>query len=167
MDGLYAESRAKKKMTIKDQLIKFGVIAGMLVFFILGFLTMNVFLLIFGVVFLGLTYYLLPRLHVEYEYVFCDGQLDFDKISGGMKRKNMLRIDFDQLVVVAPKNSHALDGYRHEGVAVKDFTSFEDDHAVYGIVISGGEKPTLIYFEPNEKMLAAMKQKAPRKISEC
>lgn len=167
MDGLYAEARAKKKMTIKDQLIKFAVIAGMLVFFILGFLTMNVFLLIFGVVFLGLTYYLLPRLHVEYEYVFCDGQLDFDKINGGIKRKNMLRIDFDQLVVVAPKNSHALDGYRHEGVAVKDFTSLEDDHAVYGIVISGGEKPMLIYFEPNEKMLAAMKQKAPRKISEC
>ena len=48
---------------------------------------------------LGLTYYLLPRLHVEYEYVFCDGQLDFDKISGGMKRKNMLRIDFENLVV--------------------------------------------------------------------
>ena len=114
MDGLYAEARAKKKVTIKDQLLKFGVIAGMLVCFSLGFLTMNVFLLIFGVVFLGLTYYLLPRLHVEYEYVFCDGQLDFDKISGGMKRKNMLRIDFENLVVAAPKNSHALDGYRHE-----------------------------------------------------
>ena len=167
MDGLYAEARAKKKVTIKDQLLKFGVIAGMLVCFSLGFLTMNVFLLIFGVVFLGLTYYLLPRLHVEYEYVFCDGQLDFDKISGGMKRKNMLRIDFENLVVAAPKNSHAPDGYRHEGVMIKDFTSLEKDHTVYGIVITGGERPMLIYFEPNEKMLAAMKQKAPRKISEC
>ena len=47
MDGLYAEARAKKKVTIKDQLLKFGVIAGMLVCFSLGFLIMNVFLLIF------------------------------------------------------------------------------------------------------------------------
>lgn len=167
MDGLYAEARAKKKVTLKDQAIKLGVIVGMLVCFLFGFLLMNPFLLIFGVVFLGLSYYLLPRLRVEYEYVFCDGQLDFDKISGGMKRKNMLRIDFEQLVAIAPKNSHALDGYRHEGVTVKDFTSLEDNGAVYGLVVTGGEQPTLIYFEPNEKMLAAMKQKAPRKISEC
>ncbi|MGN0505116.1 MAG: DUF6106 family protein [Lachnospiraceae bacterium] len=167
MDGLYAEARAKKKVTVKDNLIKFGIIGGMIVCFLFGFLLMNVFLMLAGVVFVGLTYYVLPRLSVEYEYVFCDGQLDFDKISGGMKRKNMLRIDFEQLVVIAPKNSHALDGYRHNGVTVKDFTSLEENHKVYGLVVTGGEKPTLIYFEPNEKMLAAMKQKAARKITEC
>ena len=34
------------------------------------------------------------------------------------------------------------------------------------MVVTGGEQQTLIYFEPNEKMLTAMKQKAPRKIME-
>ena len=33
MDGLYAEARAKKKVTIKDKLIKFLIIGGMVVFF--------------------------------------------------------------------------------------------------------------------------------------
>lgn len=166
MDGLYAEARAKKKVTMKDNLIKFLLIGGMIAFFVLGFLTFNMWLIMIGLIFLALGYYFLPRLATEYEYVFCDGQLDFDKISGGMKRKTMLRVDFEKLVIIAPKNSHALDGYRHNGVAVKDFTSLNADAKVYGMVITGGEQNTLIYFEPSEKMLAAMKQKAPRKITE-
>lgn len=166
MDGLYAEARAKKKVTMKDNLIKFLLIGGMIAFFVLGFLSFNMWLLMIGLIFLALSYYFLPRLATEYEYVFCDGQLDFDKISGGMKRKTMMRVDFDKLVVIAPKNSHALDGYRHNGVAVKDFTSLEENAKVYGMVVTGGEQNTMIYFEPSEKMLAAMKQKAPRKIME-
>ena len=121
-------------------------------------------MLIVGIACLGLGYYFIPRLATEYEYVFCDGQVDFDKISGGMKRKTLLKVDFDQLVVVAPKNSHALDGYRHNGVIVKDFSSLDPNAKVYGMVMTGGEKNTMILFEPNEKMLAAMKQKAPRKV---
>ena len=166
MDGLYAEARAKKKVTLKDNLIKILLVGGMIAFFVLGFLSFNMWLVILGLIFLALGYFFLPKLAVEYEYVFCDGQLDFDKISGGAKRKTMMRVDFEKLVVIAPKNSHALDGYRHNGVAVKDFTSLEENAKVYGMVITGGEQNTIIYFEPNEKMLAAMKQKAPRKIME-
>ena len=166
MDGLYAEARAKKKVTMKDRMIKFGLVAGMVVAFGLGFLSGSTVILIVGFILLILAYYFLPRLATEFEYVFCDGQVDFDKISGGIKRKTVLRVDFEKLVVVAPKNSHALDGYRHNGVTVKDFSSLEANAKVYGMVITGGERQTLIYFEPNEKMLAAMKQKAPRKIME-
>ena len=164
MDGLYAEARAKKKVTAKDNLIKVLLIGGMIGCFVLGFLTFKMILVILGLVFLAVGYYFLPKLATEYEYVFCDGQLDFDKISGGAKRKTMLRVDFEKLVVVAPKNSHALDGYRHNGVLVKDFSSLDENAKVYGMVVTGGEQQTMIYFEPNEKMLAAMKQKAPRKI---
>lgn len=166
MDGLYVEARAKKKVTLMDKLIKFGLYGGMIFFFVMGFFSFKMLYIIIGLILLGLGYYLAPRLSVEYEYVFCDGQLDFDKISGGAKRKTMLRVDFDNLVVLAPKNSHALDGYRHNGVIVKDYTSLNADARIYGMAVTGGENTTLIYFEPSEKMLAAMKQKAPRKIVE-
>lgn len=163
MEGLYAEARAKKKVTAKDNLIKFLLVGGMIVSFALGFLADMVFIIL-GLVFLGVGYYFLPRLATEYEYVFCDGQVDFDRISGGVKRKTLLRVDFEKLVVIAPKNSHALDGYRHNGVQVKDFSSMEEHARVYAMVIKGNEQNILIYFEPSDKMLAAMKQKAPRKI---
>ena len=166
MDGLYAEARAKKKVTTKDNLIKIFLVGGMIGCFTIGFFSAVMIFFIFGLIFMGVGYFVLPKLAIEYEYVFCDGQVDFDRISGGAKRKTMLRVDFEKLVVVAPKSSHALDGYRHNGVEVKDFSSLEEKARVYGMVISGGEKPTIIYFEPNEKMLTAMKQKAPRKIME-
>lgn len=166
MDGLYAEARAKKKETFKDKLLKFGTYGAMIFCFVLGLFTFNMIFIIVGLIFMGLVWYLLPRLNVEWEYVFCDGQLDFDRISGGAKRKTMLRVDFDHLVVLAPKNSHSLDGYRHNGVAVKDFSSLDESKNVYGMVITGGEQNQLIFFEPSEKMLATMKQKAPRKVME-
>lgn len=166
MDGLYAEARAKKKETAKDKLLKFSTWGGMIFCFLVGFLYAKMILMLVGLILMGFGFYLLPKLNVEWEYVFCDGQLDFDRISGGAKRKTMLRVDFEHLVVVAPKNSHALDGYRHNGVAVKDFTSLDEGKNVYGMVITGGEQNQLIFFEPSEKMLAAMKQKAPRKIVE-
>ena len=166
MDGLYAEARAKKKVTTKDNLIKIFLVGGMIGCFSIGFFSAVMIFFILGLVFMGVGYFVLPKLAIEYEYVFCDGQVDFDRISGGAKRKTMLRVDFEKLVVIAPKNSHALDGYRHNGVEIKDFSSLEEKAGVYGMVISGGEKPMMIYFEPNEKMLTAMKQKAPRKIME-
>ena len=48
------------------------------------------------------------------------------------------------------------------------YKTFEElkDRKFDGMVITGGDQNTMIYFEPNEKMLAAMKQKAPRKIME-
>lgn len=166
MDGLYAEARAKKKMTMKDTLVKFGLYGAMIFCIILGVLFTNMIFIAVGLIFMGLAYYFVPKLNVEWEYVFCDGQLDFDRITGGAKRKTMLRVDFEHLVVTAPKNSHALDGYRHNGVEKKDFTSLEEGKNVYGMVVTGGEKNQLIFYEPNEKMLSAMKQKAPRKVVE-
>lgn len=166
MDGLYAEATAKKKETAKDKLLKFATWGGMVFCFLVGFLYAKTLFTLAGFVLLGIGFFLLPRLNVEWEYIFCDGQLDFDRISGGSKRKTVLRVDFEQLVVMAPKNSHSLDGYRHNGVAVKDFTSMEEGKNVYGMVIAGGEQNQMILFEPGEKMLAVMKQKAPRKIME-
>ena len=87
MDGLYVEARAKKKVTAKDKLIKFALWGGMVFFFVLGLFSFKMIFILLGLVFMGLVYYMLPKLNVEWEYVFCDGQLDFDRISGGAKRK--------------------------------------------------------------------------------
>ena len=119
MDGLYAEARAKKRVTTKDKLLKTLLYIAMIGSLGIGFFGGSMILVVVGLIFLAVGYYFLPRLSVEYEYVFCDGQVDFDRISGGAKRKTLLRVDFDKLVVIAPKNSHALDGYRHNGVEVK------------------------------------------------
>ena len=107
-----------------------------------------------------------PYLSVEFEYVFCDGQIDFDKIYSGNKRKTAIRIDFEYVEIMAPVNSHALDSYANTKCKVMDFSSHEKDRRVYAIFVRQGEQFTKILCEPNEKMLAAIKQKSPRKLSE-
>ncbi|MCR5154655.1 MAG: DUF6106 family protein [Lachnospiraceae bacterium] len=166
MVGSYAESRCKKLVTAKDNFTKFLMIAGIVVPIILIPVTGYGILGLLSLLMVAVTAIFWKRLSIEYEYVFCDGQVDFDRIAGGESRKTLYRADFDQLVVIAPAKSHALDGYRHNGVEVRDYSSLDPNHKIFGMVVTSGEKSTLIYFEPDENMLAAMKQKAPRKISE-
>ncbi len=166
MNDLYTEASVKKRVTATDTLIKVVVVVALVAMILAGFL-FNKLITILGVVGIFVAYYLLPQLNVMYEYVFCDGQLDFDKIMAGEKRKHMYRLDFDHVLIMAPANSHALDGYKSNPAAKKlDFTSLEKDRKVYCIVESSGDLQTLVYFEPNEKMISYIKQKAPRKVSE-
>lgn len=168
MNDLYTEASVKKKVTAMDTLMKAGTVALIVILTLAAFLFLGS-SVAFIVAMLGgiLAYYFLPRLNVMYEYVFCDGQLDFDKIMAGEKRKHMYRLDFDQVLIMAPANSHALDSYKSNPAAKKlNFSSLEKDRRVYCIVESAGEMVTLVYFEPNEKMISYIKQKAPRKVSE-
>jgi len=167
MNDLYTEASVKKRVTATDTLIKVVVIVVIAVAVLYGFLFNKMLITLLGVVGAFFAYTMLPRLNVMYEYVFCDGQLDFDKIMAGEKRKHMYRLDFDQVLIMAPESSHALDGYKSNPAAKKlDFTSLEKDRKVYCVVVSAGDLQTLVYFEPNEKMISYIKQKAPRKVSE-
>ncbi|MDD6035431.1 MAG: DUF6106 family protein [Lachnospiraceae bacterium] len=167
MNNLYTEASVKKKVTVGDTVIKCGVFAVVITLLAIGLLFWNSLFIVLGIAGGALAFAFLPRLSVVYEYIFCDGQLDFDKIMAGEKRKHLYRLDLDQVLIVAPENSHELDCYKNNNSAKKlDFSSREKDHRVYCIVESAGEQQTLVYFEPNEKMLSYMKQKAPRKVTE-
>lgn len=163
MNQLYAEAGVKRKDTPASMALRALMILG----FILGF-----FLLFLGQVFsmVGITlvvalFYLFPRLNVEYEYVFVDGQLDFDAIKGKAKRKTLLRIDFEQVEIMAPFGSHALDSYTYVKLVEKNFTSGNKDSKPYIIIANVEDKKLKILFEPNEKMISMIKQKSPRKLS--
>ncbi len=166
MEGNYCEARVIKKTTSKDTMIKAGLIA---------LAAIGVVMTLFGgeLLFLLLTVaagiaiiVVFPRLKVEYEYVFCDGQLDFDRIINGEKRKHAARLDFDNLVVMAPKGSHALDGYMRDNIEKHDFTSLDPNAKVWAIVVSKGGISTVYFCEPDSTMLQRMKQKAMRKFVE-
>ncbi len=100
-----------------------------------------------------------------WEYVYVDGQIDFDEIFGGEKRKTVLRIEIEEADAVAPVDSEKLAGYRH--LPVKNFTSLEEGARVYGIAtkLSGKEEKVLILFEPSDKMLDMMSEKSPRTVT--
>lgn len=165
MNELYAECYVKTIPNTAANIKKMAMLflAGVAAAFMLMFLTTGIAVIIGGVV-IGLVCWRLPYQKVDYEYIFVDGQLDFDKIMGGQKRKNALRIDFEDMEVMAPEKSHALDSYKN--CEIRDFSANNPEVKNYAIIINKGEKKTKILFSPNEKMIAVMKNKTRSKILE-
>ncbi len=161
MNDAYAEAGVKKQENAASMALRVLMIIGI----ILGvyFMMLGGFFSIAGIALVVVLGIMFPRLHVDYEYVYVDGQLDFDKIIGKAKRKTILRIDFDQVDIMAPANSHSLDQYAN--IEKKDFSSGAKDSKPYAIIAKQGEKKIKILFEPSEKMIELIKQKAPRKIT--
>lgn len=163
MEQLYAETSVKQKTTAKAICLKVLLIIGVIILLGIGFLSRNSLLLMLSVGALVLLVWYWPRFKVEWEYVFCDGQLDFDQILGGEKRKTILRIELDDADVIAPMSSHRMDGYRH--LPVRDFSSLQPDAKPYGIAIKseGKEEKVVLVFEPSKKMLDMISTKFPNK----
>jgi hypothetical protein len=162
MNELYAEAGVKRKETIGTYALRFILIFVAILSFLLA--SLNTIMLIIGTGLIILIVFMFPRLNVEYEYVFCDGQLDFDKIMGNAKRKTALKIDFEQVEIMAPFGSHELDSYSQGNLTTKDFTSRRKEVKPYVIIYRNGESKLRILFEPNEKMLGCIKMKSPRKL---
>ena len=165
MGETYAEAGVSRLPNAKTYLIKFLLILLTLASFLLS-ITVSFALFTFVMVCIVAISFIFPRLNVEYEYVYCDGQIDFDRISGGAKRKRMLRIDMEQVEAVGPQNAHELDSLRNNSSYVlKNFSSLRKDVKVYEAYFISGENRYKILFEPNQKMLDCMKYKAPRKVT--
>lgn len=121
-----------------------------------------------GVLFLlaagAATYFVFLNLSVEYEYLFAEGGLSVDRIMGRAKRKRIFNCDKEDVQMVAPADSFVLKDYERQGSKVKDFSSGSRDAKVYALIYQKGPDHFKIMFEPNEKMIKAMRRAYPRKI---
>ena len=165
MNGLYTEHIVKRNLSPLQQVGKIAMIAVSAILLLGGFMLASGILAILGIAAVAACYFLYPMFNIEYEYVFVDGQIDFDRISGGQKRKNMLRLDLDNIEVMAPENSHRLDGYRNQqGTEKKDFTSGTAQGNRYCIFLAQNGSKLMVVFEPSDKIIEYSRQKAPRKV---
>ena len=168
MQEIYSETflNAKvsgKRMAIRMLLIVLSVI--LLLFGLMAMLSLGTALVFIVMIVVDvIIYFLMPTNKVAYEYIFVDGQIDFDRILGGERRKTMKRIDLEKVEVVAPEGSGELHSYQR--LPMIDYSSGYDSDRHY-IAISIGEKGTeQIRFTPDEKMLSMMKLKSPSKIKD-
>jgi hypothetical protein len=164
MNQSYAEAGVSRKSSAKSMALRIlmilAIVAGAFLM-----LTGGLFGVIGAAVILAM-FYLLPKLNVDYEYIYVDGQIDFDRITGKAKRKTMMRIDMEQVEIIAPQGSHALDAYTYTKCEKLDFSSGAKNVKPYIAVANKDGKKYMISFEPNELMLSLIKQKSPRKLSQ-
>ena len=166
MNETYAETYVKPNVTTKSIIVKGAFIAAMVIVALAAILLANIVAILVAVVVIAILLWRFSYLDIAYEYIFVDGQMDFDKIYGGAKRKTAFRIDFEQVDMVVPKDDGRLGGYQNKNCKIMDFTAHDDTAKTY--VMAGKHKDTtvLIYFDPNEKMMKAMRDKSRSKVTE-
>ncbi|HBA96602.1 MAG TPA: hypothetical protein DCZ23_00690 [Lachnospiraceae bacterium] len=163
MEELYSETYLKARPSQQRTMARIGLIA---LCFVLAFVDLFVLQYIPGlIVVLAVDIaiiYFLPSKDIAYEYVFVDGQIDFDCIIGGNKRKNKKRTDLEKIDLVAPENSPALNPYQN--LPLSDYSSGNSGDKHF-IAISRTEKGSeRIKFTPDEKLIENMKFKGRSKI---
>lgn len=110
------------------------------------------------------TYFVFLNLSVEYEYLFAEGGLAVDRIMGRARRKRVFDCDKEDVQMVAPSDSFVLKDYVRQGEKIKDFSSGRRDTKVYALMYQKGPDSFKVLFEPNEKMVKAMRRAFPRKL---
>lgn len=166
----YGECLVHRRNTLAGTFIRFILIAvmvtsitGMLVFFSSSAITLLFISFIFFSVDLFLVIYMFPRFTVDWEYVFVDGQIDFDQILGGNARRNKDRIDFEKMEAAAPTGSHHLDSFNSVEMKTLDYSSLSGKDT-FTLICHKDDAMVRILFEPDEAMINLMKQKSPRKV---
>ena len=78
----------------------------------------------------------------------------------------MAEYHVEELEILAPEKSHALDSYRNKsGIKIRDFTSGDPDKKAYAMVMNKEKGQELIKVEIDEVVLGDLRRLAPRKVN--
>ena len=159
MSDYYIEQRVKQNMKGKTMLKIVGLIFSMFLAMWIALIIPLLFMLAFPyVAFAG---FLIKRSSYEYEYLFCQGDLDIDRIMAKAARKRVVSVNIKEMEVMAPVGSRELD--RYKGLKVLDCSSNAGNDA-YILVAKRKGQLVRILFEPNEKLIDGIRLLAPRKV---
>lgn len=111
-----------------------------------------------------LDYIFLPRLNVEYEYLYMQRSLTVDCIFSKEKRKNAAEYDLDKMEVFAEEGSDKLSGYKNRNLTTRDFSSGYPDRKRYVMIVSAGKELEKVILEPDQRIVDAVKMIYPSKV---
>ena len=151
MSDLYTEVLVKKQQTGKDKAIK-GVLIFFTVLFAAAGIMMNPLILLLALVLGIVDYIFIPKLSVEFEYLYVNGELDIDRIYSQSRRKRAASYELSY------KNNQSIKRYNYSsGIEGQG-------HKPYAFVISKDNTMQMVIFEPDEVMLKDIRNRAPRKV---
>jgi hypothetical protein len=162
MSDLYSEVLVARKPKPTDNLIRLGIIVLLVLFTVAG-VVITPFLLIGAVACAAALYFILPRLHVEFEYLYVNGEFDIDKIYGQRIRKKAMTFSLEKIECAAPLGSHRLDSFQN-GYTTVDFSAQDPSDPPYVFVYTDGSEKKLIRMQMDKKILEDLKRRMPRSV---
>ena len=161
MEDTFVELIVPHKPTGKDKLKKGALIFGMAATLLIGFLFFPIVL----IAFLSLcvvAWIFWPRFKMEYEYTYVNGEIDIAKVFSKQSRKEVARIQLDDVECIAPFGSHELDSYG-DTFKVIDYSANDPGNKPY-VIVKGGTDGGKILIQLNDRMLDDLKRRLPRKV---
>lgn len=170
MESLYAEVVVKPKQSLSKKVI----VAIVTVFLVLvtisavrvAFLQQNLFVISCCapmVIAIGaITWYFNKSSKIEYEYIYCDDTIDIARIRAKEKRKNILRVELDNIELFAPIDAKEMEQYNN--LSAVDYASAKKENPIYAMVTVVKGKKVRVLLEPSKKMLDGLSIKLGKKI---
>lgn len=165
MDDVFVERLISKKSGVKEIGIKVGAVILVLLAALLAFsfIPMLAPVIVVAVGWLG--WILWNRGNVEFEYSLSNGELTIDTIFGQQKRKHLVELNIRERVeLIAPVTEEFSSELNRTASAVYDASSSPNALGRYFINAKGETGLTRIFFEPDEKLLQALRRCAPSKV---
>lgn len=167
MGDVFLEQIVKKKDTAKEIIIKALILfAGVLVFLVALMFLPNQFVgpfaLLIGVGGIYFAWYFATGLNLEFEYIYTNGEIDFDKIVAKRKRKRIVTVrisSFDDF------GKFDLEKYKNQkyDVTINASVSQLDPATYYATFRNRDGKSCILMFSPNEKLLETINTQYRRK----
>ncbi len=162
MSETYVECLVAQKTSTAKSFLKILLIMLTVCFLILGLAGLAIGLLVAVATGIG-AYFAYMNADIEYEYLYLDKEISVDKVMAKSKRKKVGTFLVDQMEIFAPLNSHRLDSFKNRNLKTLDYSSgvANQPEKRYMMVCNGDTK---VIFEPNEAMIKAIRNVAPRKV---
>lgn len=169
MNDVYCEYLVKRKTGSWALICRYLVVMATVLVFYYGVLLLQFYGLFFGMLLIFLCMYVFKNTNIEYEYQFISGDLDIDVIFSQKKRKRARKFNIRTVEVFAPADSDVFKKYDHykaeKAFKVVDYSSGYADRKKYAFIVSMGENGIAkVIFEPNEKMVDAIRNYIPSKM---
>jgi len=115
-----------------------------------------------AVIYLG--YRFQTRFNIEFEYLVTNDSLDVDKIVSQRKRTRIFSSDCKSFDAVGKVHGHDLGPHLAEGADVIFAGTNMASLDLYFVLLNYKGKKTILYFEPDKRMLDSFRRYIPRKI---
>lgn len=162
--SFFKEQIVKKQANGMDMLKKAVIVIVAIVLSFFSFIFLSVLAVVaVAAIWFG-AWFLLQRTNKEFEYVFTNGDLDIDTIYSKSRRKRSFSANIREFETVAKVNDSNYASEMRNFQEVLDFSSGANENNTYAAMLTYNGKKTKMLFEPNEKILEAMKHYIPRKL---
>lgn len=165
MSEVYLEQMVKEEKTGKGIALRIAMILGALLICFLAFISpwrQYIFVFALTVSCIGILL-LWRRVMREYEYIFTEGQLDVDVIFSRVARKHLLSIDCRKFQLIAPAGEPKYQKiFEQKYGKTIDAGRGKINENTYIAIAKKEDKTLKLIFEPNERMIEAIKKYSPR-----